>query len=193
LMTKLINNHSKFRFFIVILTLLFFSNCTIQKPNVTRINATTIPINQTIQSSSEYENYVGPYRDHINKDLDNVLCYALQNMDKNEGKWQTTLGNFLADSTLEKANFLFKRTNDKEVSICLLNHGGIRAPIAKGNVTARTAYQIMPFENSLIIAELQAEQIVEMVNYFVQSQKAHPIAGIQIELSDDQRSYKNIF
>ena len=50
----------------------------------------------------------------------------------------------------------------------------------------------MPFENSLIVAELKAEQIVEMVDYFVQAKRAHPIAGIQIELSNDQKSYKNI-
>src|SRR5690606_39388789 len=116
-----------------------------------------------------------------------------ENMDKSQGKWQTTIGNFLADITLEKANSLFEKSKGKKVSICLLNHGGIRAPIAKGDVTARTAYQIMPFENSLIVAELKAEQIVNMVEYFIQSQKAHPIAGIQIELSNDKKSYANIF
>jgi 2',3'-cyclic-nucleotide 2'-phosphodiesterase (5'-nucleotidase family) len=191
-MTKLINNHSKFGFFIVILTLLVFISCTTQKPNITRVKGKIIPIDQSLQSSSEYDNYIAPYRNHINKDLDSVLSYAPQDMDKSHGKWQTTIGNFLADITLEKANLLFEKSTGKSVDICLLNHGGIRAPIPKGNVTARTAYQIMPFENSLIIAELKAEQIVEMVDYFVQAKRAHPIAGIQIELSNDQKSYKNI-
>lgn len=192
-MTKLINNHSKFCFFIVILTLSVFTNCSTQKPNITTIKGKIIPVDQTIQTSSKYDNYIAPYRNHINKDLDSVLSYAPKDMDKSRGKWQTTIGNFLADITLEKANLLFEKSTGKIVDICLLNHGGIRAPIPQGNVTARTAYQIMPFENSLIIAELKAEQIVDMVDYFVQSQRAHPIAGIQIELSSDEKSYKNIF
>lgn len=185
-MAKLINNHSKFRFFIVLLTLFVFVSCTSHK--VSKIQGKQIPITQTIQSSSDYEEFITPYRNHINQDLDNVLSYAPEDMDKSRGKWQTTIGNFMADITLEKANLLF----NKPVDICLLNHGGIRAPIAKGNVTARTAYQIMPFENSLIIAELKGEQITEMVEYFIRGKKAHPIAGIQIELSADQKSYTSI-
>jgi len=191
-MTKLINNHSKFCFFIVILTLFIFVGCATPKPHLTKINGKIIPIDHNIHPLSEYDDYIEPYRNHINQDLDNVLSYAPENMDKSQGKWQTTIGNFLADITLEKANSLFEKSKGKKVSICLLNHGGIRAPIAKGDVTARTAYQIMPFENSLIIAELKAEQIIEMVEYFVQVQRAHPIAGMQIELSEDQNSYKNI-
>lgn len=187
-MTKLINNHSKFRFFIVILTLSAFVNCTPHKQSVSKIKGKQIPVTENIQISSDYEEFIEPYREHINRDLDNILSYAPEDMDKSKGKWQTTIGNFLADITLEKANYLF----NKPVDICLLNHGGIRAPIAKGNITARTAYQIMPFENSLIIVELKGEQIAEMADYFIQGKKAHPISGIQIELSDDEKSYKSI-
>lgn len=177
----------KFRFFIVSLTLFVFVGCTTSH-KVFKIKGKQIPITSTIHSSADYENFIAPYRNHINQDLDNVLSYAPENMDKSKGKWQTTIGNFMADITLEKANFLFK----KPVDICLLNHGGIRAPIPKGNVTARTTYQIMPFENSLVIAELKGQQILEMVNYFIQGKKAHPISGIQIELSNDEQSYKSI-
>ncbi len=191
-MTKLINNHSKFLFFIVLLTFSFFVSCTPHKQTVTKIKGKQIPINESIQSDTEYEKIIAPYRTHINQDLDNVLSYAPEDMDKSKGKWQTTIGNFLADITLEKANLLFEKTHHRKVDICLLNHGGIRAPIAKGNVTARTAYQVMPFENSLVIAELKGEQIQEMVEYFIQGKKAHPISGVQMELSEDEKSYKNI-
>lgn len=191
-MTKLINNHSKFRFFIVLLTLSFFVNCTTHKQSVSKIKGKQIPINESISSATEYEDVISPYRNHINQDLDNVLSFAPEDMDKSKGKWQTTIGNFLADITLEKANMLFEKTHNRKVDICLLNHGGIRAPIAKGNVTARTAYQVMPFENSLVIAELKGEQIQEMATYFIQGKKAHPISGIQIELSEGEKSYKSI-
>jgi len=191
-MTKLINNHSKFRFFIVLLTLSFFVGCTSHKQSISKIKGKQIPINENIQHSADFEKFIAPYRNHINQDLDNGLSFAPENMDKSKGKWQTTIGNFLADITLEKANLLFEKSHKKSVDICLLNYGGIRAPIAKGNVTARTAYQIMPFENNLVIAELKGEQIREMVAYFIQGKKAHPISGIQIELSEDENSHKSI-
>lgn len=191
-MAKLINNHSKFRFFIVLLTLSAFVNCTSHKQSVSKIKGKQIPVTENLLSSADYEEFIAPYRNHIDRDLDNILSYAPENMDKSKGKWQTTIGNFLADITLEKADKLFYEKYKKNVDICLLNHGGIRAPITQGNVTARTAYQIMPFENSLIIVELKGEQITEMADYFIQGKKAHPISGIQIELTEDEKSYKSI-
>lgn len=191
-MTKLINNHSKFRFFIVLLTLFVLAGCSSPQQSVYKIKGKQITVDPSYPASTAIENTIAPYRNHINQDLDNVLSYAPEDMDKNKGKWQTTIGNFLADITLEKADKLFYEKYKKNVDISLLNHGGIRAPITKGNLTARTAFQVMPFENSLIIAELKAEQIVEMVDYFVLAGKAHPIAGIEIQLSEDEKSYENI-
>lgn len=191
-MTKLINNPSKFRFFIVLLTVCLFVGCAVPKQYVSEIKGKQLPIDQNIATNQELENYIKPYRNHINQDLDNVLSYAPEAMDKSQGKWQSTISNFLADITLEKADQLLKKTNHIQVDICLMNFGGIRAPIDQGNVTARTAYQIMPFENSLVVVELTADKIIELVNYFVSEGKAHPIAGLKIELSKDQKSYKSI-
>jgi 2',3'-cyclic-nucleotide 2'-phosphodiesterase (5'-nucleotidase family) len=37
----------------------------------------------------------------------------------------------------------------------LLNNGGIRAILPLGNVTTRTAFQIMPFENTMVVIALK--------------------------------------
>jgi 2',3'-cyclic-nucleotide 2'-phosphodiesterase (5'-nucleotidase family) len=66
----------------------------------------------------------------------------------------------LADITIEKSNPIFQKRENKTIDICLLNHGGIRTLIPKGNVTARNAYEVMPFENSAIIVALKGEQII---------------------------------
>ena len=64
----------------------------------------------------------------------------------------------------------------------MLNHGGIRSVIPKGDVTARVAYEVMPFENSAIVVTLKGEQIQEMVNYIVLNKKAHPLAGMSFAI-----------
>jgi 2',3'-cyclic-nucleotide 2'-phosphodiesterase (5'-nucleotidase family) len=48
----------------------------------------------------------------------------------------------------------------------LLNNGGLRAILPLGNVTTRTAFQIMPFENTMVVIALKGEQILEMVTIF---------------------------
>ena len=55
----------------------------------------------------------------------------------------------------------------------MLNHGGIRTIIPKGNVTAKLAFEIMPFENSAIVVALKGVQILEIVNYIISEKKTN--------------------
>jgi 2',3'-cyclic-nucleotide 2'-phosphodiesterase (5'-nucleotidase family) len=81
--------------------------------------------------------------------------------------WQTTIGNLLAGVTMMRGNLVFNAGEKENIDICLLNHGDIRSILPKGNVTARTAFKIMPFENSMAVVALKGEQIFELVDYFV--------------------------
>lgn len=191
-MTKLRKSVSYLKFFILTLTFLSFLSCSTEQYKVTKIKGKQIPVDEQITSSQEIEDTITPYRNYINKDLDNVLAYCPETLDKNQGKWTSTIGNLLADITLQKADMLFQKRYQQKVDICLLNHGGIRATLPQGNVTTRNAYEIMPFENNLVVAELKTEQIVEMVNYFIGGKKAHPISGIEIVLNSDEKSYNSI-
>ena len=66
-----------------------------------------------------------------------------------------------------------------------MNHGGIRAGITKGNISARTAYEVMPFENSISVVELTGTSVLELIDYLIKSKRAHPLAGIQIVLNSN--------
>jgi 2',3'-cyclic-nucleotide 2'-phosphodiesterase (5'-nucleotidase family) len=69
-----------------------------------------------------------------------------------------------------------------------LNHGGIRTIIPKGNVTARAAFEIMPFENSLVVIELKGEQIEDLLNYFIAEKKPHPLYGMTFTIGKDNEA-----
>lgn len=185
-----------FKLFVIFLTVFFISSCSKQNYSLTKIEGKRIPIteNQVTDSSmqsKQIENFIKPYREHINKDLDSVLAYCPETLDKSTGKWQTTIGNLMADVTLERGNKVFNLREKKNIDICLLNNGGIRSILPKGNVTARTAFEIMPFENSLVVVVLKGEQIFELVNYFISEKKAHPLAGMTFTI-DKNNQAKNI-
>jgi 2',3'-cyclic-nucleotide 2'-phosphodiesterase (5'-nucleotidase family) len=67
----------------------------------------------------------------------------------------------------------------------LLNHGGIRSIISKGNVTTKTAYEVMPFENSVVVVELKGKQVEELIDYLAKAKRAHPISGLKLVLDKD--------
>ena len=75
----------------------------------------------------------------------------------------------------------------------ILNHGGIRSIISKGAVSTRTAYEVMPFENTIVVVELNGKSVRELVSFLIRSNRAHPISGIQIVIDkDDSLQYLNI-
>jgi 2',3'-cyclic-nucleotide 2'-phosphodiesterase (5'-nucleotidase family) len=49
----------------------------------------------------------------------------------------------------------------------------------------------MPFENSLVVIALKGEQILELVDYFIVTKKAHPLAGMTFTI-DKNNQPKNI-
>ena len=179
------------KLFVIFLTLFFIVSCAKQSYYVSKIEGKRITITDKETQNQQIENYVKPYREHINKDLDNVLAYSPVTLDKSDGKWQTTIGNLMADVTLQRGNIIFNAREKKDINLCILNNGGIRSMLPKGNVTTRTAYDIMPFENGLVVMALKGEQIFEMVDYFIATQKPHPLSGITFTIGKDNVA-KNI-
>ena len=179
------------KLFVIFLTLFVIVSCAKQTYHVFKIEGKRITITDKETQVLQIENYIKPYREHINKDLDSVLAYCPVTLDKSDGNWQTTIGNLMADVTLQRGNIVFKAREKKEINLCILNNGGIRAMLPKGNVTPRTAFEIMPFENGLVVMALKGEQIFEMVDYFIATKKPHPLSGIAFTISKDNVA-KNI-
>ena len=178
--------------FVLFLTFIFLVSCVEKKVYVNKIEGRQIAITNTIPEVSQIDNFIKPYREKINKDMDEVLAYAPETLEKSKGEWQTTIGNLQADITLASANKIFKARENKSVDVCLLNHGGIRSVISKGNVTTRTAFELMPFENSLVVVAMKGEQIMEMVDYIIKEKKPHPLAGLTFMI-DQNNVAKNIW
>jgi 2',3'-cyclic-nucleotide 2'-phosphodiesterase (5'-nucleotidase family) len=184
-MVNLKNYNGVLKLFVIFLTFFLVASCGKQNYQLTKIEGKRITITDKEIQNQQIENYIKPYREHINKDLDSVLAYCPVTLDKSTGKWQTTIGNLMADVTLQRGNTVFMAREKKNIDLCILNHGGIRAILPKGNVTARTAFEIMPFENSLVVIALKGEQIFDMVNYFIATKKPHPLSGITFTIGKD--------
>jgi 2',3'-cyclic-nucleotide 2'-phosphodiesterase (5'-nucleotidase family) len=189
-MVKLKNYNVGMKHFVLLLTFISLISCSSHQYYVTKIEGKKIGITENQTGVAEIENYIKPYRENIDKDLNEVLAYCPEILEKT-GKWQTNIGCFLADITLEKSNPIFLKREQKSIDICMLNHGGIRTIIPKGNVTARNAYEVMPFENSTVVIGLKGEQIVEIANYIVSEKKPHPLAGMTFTITKDN-SVKDI-
>lgn len=108
--------------------------------------------------------------------METVLSYTPKNLNRYDGKFESSLGNLMADLCFEKANPIFNSRTGNNIDFALFNFGGIRTAISKGKITNKHAFQLMPFENELVVVELSSEKITELINYLVRANKAHPIS-----------------
>ena len=172
----------RFTYLFILLYILFFSSC---KSHLSKIEGKQIQITDTLIADSEIENFIKPFRDNIQKDLDSVLAYSVDTYSKTDGDFNTAVGNFMADAVYSEANPIFKSRTGKNIDMVLLNHGGIRSIISKGNVSKRTAFELMPFENSIVVVSLKGKQIDSLVNYLRKAKRAHPISKMKLVLNEN--------
>ncbi|WP_111306784.1 5'-nucleotidase C-terminal domain-containing protein [Confluentibacter sediminis] len=170
-------------FFYLFLLLVF--GCKESHLYLEKIEGKQISISDSLPVKSDIEAFIKPYRAHIQKDLDSVLAYSADTYTKSDGEFNTAIGNFMADAVYDEANPIFKSRTGKNIDMVLLNHGGIRSIISKGNITTRTAFELMPFENTLLVVEMKGSQLDSLVDYLSKSKKAHPISKLKLVINKD--------
>ena len=117
--------------------------------------------------------------------MNKPISYSFDTYKKNDGELNSTLSNLFADATFEMSNERFKEISGNNIDIVLLNNGGIRSIISKGNISEKTAFELMPFENSIVVLELSGKSINKMIDYLRVVKLQHPIKGLEIELNND--------
>lgn len=146
--------------------------------------ANQIAIDSSSTANTEIEDFIQPYKQRVEEQMNEILCYNTTRMHKNDTPLNTAIGNMMAHIVMEQGNPIFKSRTNNTIDIVLLNHGGIRAPMDKGVVTTRTAYEIMPFENEIVVATLNKVQLNDMIQYLVSKERAHPFLGLKIKINN---------
>lgn len=166
----------------ILLLILGLWSCADTPQKLVKIEGKHVQISDSITKNKELEDFVAPYRKRIKDEMEGVLAFTPEAMNKSDFRFNTPIGNMMADAVLEMANPIFHERTGKNIDLVLLNYGGIRSGINAGDMTTRTAYNIMPFENEVVVAELASDELQALIDYLVQNKVAHPIAGLQVIL-----------
>ncbi len=168
--------------FVLSVTIIFISSCSDRQYSISEIRGIQLPIVQ-VETSTENDSlqrFLEPYIKHVNSVLDETLCYAPLDIDKTDGRYNSSAGNLMADIIMEQANPIFLSRTNESIDFVVLNHGGIRSVISKGNVSSRTAYEVMPFDNTIVVVQMRGKSVRDLVSHLIRSSRPHPISGLQI-------------
>ena len=143
-------------------------------------------IDSSVKSDSAVVKLYLPFKKKLEESLMNKpLAYSKKTYKKNDGELNSTLSNFFADVTYEMTNDRFKKLKGEKIDVVLLNNGGIRSIISKGAISQKTAFELMPFENSIVVVKLSGQSINSMVEYLRKVKLQHPLKGLNIVLNND--------
>ena len=181
----------KIKHFVVFITISLLHACKEEKSILTEIAGKQLKVTDSIGAVDSIQAFILPYQKRVNEVLDSTLAYAPYTISKTDGAYNTTAGNLLADIVLERSNMVFKARTGKEVDFVVLNHGGIRSIISKGNVSSRTAYQVMPFENKMAVVAMKGKAVRDLISFLINANRAHPIAGLRIVM-DQSKSLESV-
>ena len=99
--------------------------------------------------------------------MNKPIAYSEKTFKKNDGELNSTLSNMFADATYDMSNEIYKSISGENIDIVILNNGGIRSIISKGPISEKTAFELMPFENSIVVLKLKGNSINKMINYLI--------------------------
>jgi 2',3'-cyclic-nucleotide 2'-phosphodiesterase (5'-nucleotidase family) len=88
------------------------------------------------------------------------------------------LSNLLVDMLFEWGNGYLSQKKLGQADLALLNFGGIRAALPKGNITIGDIYQISPFDNSVAFVWAKGDELKKMFEAFTEKRNA-PMANVQ--------------
>ena len=101
-----------------------------------------------------------PYKTELDAQMNTVLCYSSKDMRKS--KPESLLGNWTSDVCLQMAQELYS----DDIDLSFFNTGGLRSPLPQGDITKRDLFKLMPFENELVVLELNKVEMLDLKSYF---------------------------
>lgn len=172
------------RFFIINL---FFSmviwGCRHTK-TITEITLESIPVvpSETLTPDTSIVNMIAPYKLIVDKEMTKKIAFTEFAIEK--GIPDGSLNQLIADLILYASNKYASENHMDSVDIALLNHGGLRKSLPKGDITTGNVYELMPFDNAIAIVTLSGETMNELFQFLASKNEGHPIANCSFTISN---------
>jgi 2',3'-cyclic-nucleotide 2'-phosphodiesterase (5'-nucleotidase family) len=129
----------------------------------------------------QFDRLFSPYKDSLGKVMSVVIGHTANPLIA--ARPESPLSNLISDMTLNYATqYCRKKGNEFLPSFSLINHGSLRISLPKGAITMNHAYELMPFENELVLLKLNGKQVIELANY-IATRGGEGVSGISFGIA----------
>jgi len=150
-------------------------------PAKTGAHAKQTAVDDTIPDDPAVEKLLAPYTEKV-RSLSAVIG-RLDGTLKKDGAGGGSLGNFVTDGMRAQAQAKL----GKPVTLAIMNAGGLRKnEISPGELRASDIFELLPFENALVVLELNGAQLAKLLQAAARDAQAG--ARIHFKWNDQNRA-----
>ncbi|CAN5354278.1 5'-nucleotidase [soil metagenome] len=152
---------------------------------ITKVETSQYAFRDTLNAGidSVIEKEIQPYRDGMSGKMNEVI--ATSELALTKGQPESLLGNLFSDACLDMANEVYYTSTYTKVDFAFFNNGGLRAELPKGSITRGNIFELMPFENELVVISLTGNQTKKLIENFA-SKDGVPVSHLQFRIKDKQ-------
>ena len=121
---------------------------------------TSQPVGKAIAPDAGAAAYIQPFHEQVERQMQVVIGTAPVALSKNAG--ENPLVNFVADLQRTAASHYFK---GQAIDLGVMTNGGMRTALPAGPVTVGNVFELMPFENELVVLDAPGPVVRQLFDY----------------------------
>lgn len=134
-------------------------------------------VDQSVGTDSSLVKYYLPYKKQMDAEMNRVIGQTDQELTKTSDP-ETLIGDFFSDAILAEG-----LKKDPTIQFTLSTKGGLRTSFPKGNISVSNVFELMPFENELVVLKLSGASVQKVIDFIAKS-GGQPVAGIRMNIKD---------
>ena len=158
---------------------LFLASCQRKQMHVASAHEDAIAVDASLDAiaDSAYLQLLEPYKHRVDSELNVVLGQAPETM--HAVKPESNMTNWSADALREMA----KIKTGRAVDMAVVNIGGLRCEWQAGDITLRHVFELMPFNNELVVLSLSGKDLLDLAQCFADTM-GQAVSGMRMEIRD---------
>ncbi|MBS1591705.1 MAG: 5'-nucleotidase C-terminal domain-containing protein [Bacteroidetes bacterium] len=146
-----------------------------------KVNYTDYKIDKEKKTDTAVYQLLSAYSDSLNKHMNVVIGFATKPLYNKQP--ESPLGNFMTDCMKQMGEKKF----GTHIHAAFINSSGIRSYIAKGDVTVGKVYELMPFDNLIVIQEVTGTVLIQLLNRIAEA-GGWPMSGITMSINKEKKA-----
>jgi 2',3'-cyclic-nucleotide 2'-phosphodiesterase (5'-nucleotidase family) len=156
-------------------SILFFLGLSLVAGPPPLVRAESRPVNETVAEDPAVAKVIAPARQAIFASFGQVIAKSPTGVMRGRGAEENLLGYWIADIMRQRA----AEAVGAPVKFALTNAGGVRGNIRPGEVKVGDIFEVMPFENEMVVIELTGAEVISAVKEGLVRRGGEPCSGVK--------------